>query len=312
MRIAAAARKGEFVAAARSAHAVVRDICGVARAVEFGHLVESLRAQMPSHPDRLLHATRRAPGAAGWLCGLIAGVLSRGDGGLFGPLSRTAHPGYCANKRCRRTALLTMGQMLQRVPFTRHRCGPCRLRAAALRQRETVLKIVWKLFAVFTAIVLVLIAWGIYLEWNVKRWDARIDALCAANGGRDVATRVYETALAPETKEYFADTKPIRSLHIPSRYPGQSLGPNFPFVMETERLEVLNEQNPSVYRYVVRVVRVADKKVLGEQVRYVRAGGGIPLPDPSTPHGCPKDPRYPELTTSVFLNHPRRSESISK
>ncbi len=238
-------------------------------------------------------------------------LLSRGDGGFPGPLSIAAHSGYCGQGLLLKgavgkggTGCLCPAPVIVVVPAARV--------LLRFHQREAVLRIVGKLFAVLTALVLALVAYGIYLEWNVKRWDARIDALCAANGGRDVATRVYERALAPETKEYFADTKPIRSLHIPSRLPGQSLGPNFPFVMETERLEVLNEQNPSVYRYVVRVVRVADNKVLGEQVRYVRGGGGIPSPDPSTPHSCPQDSRAPELTTSIFLNHPRRSEGMSK
>ena len=51
MRIEAAATMGEFVAAARRAHAVVRDIRGVARAAEFGDLVVGLLAHMASHSD---------------------------------------------------------------------------------------------------------------------------------------------------------------------------------------------------------------------------------------------------------------------
>ena len=37
-------------------------------------------------------------------------------------------------------------------------------------------------------------------SYVVGRWDAKIDALCAANGGKDVETRVYETVMAPETR----------------------------------------------------------------------------------------------------------------
>ena len=44
--------------------------------------------------------------------------------------------------------------------------------------------------------VLVLVALYIaqlmYSSHVVSRWDAKIDALCAANGGKDVETRVYE------------------------------------------------------------------------------------------------------------------------
>ncbi len=64
-----------------------------------------------------------------------------------------------------------------------------------------------KIFAKFLGgvgvVLLCLMLYAAYLEWDVKRWDAKIDALCAANGGKDVATRVYETAVAPETVEYF-------------------------------------------------------------------------------------------------------------
>jgi len=157
-----------------------------------------------------------------------------------------------------------------------------------------------------------LVGYGIYLEWEVKRWDQKIDALCAANGGRDVAVRVYETVMAPDTKEYFAETKPVRSFYVPTREAGQSLGPKFPYVLETEKLAVLNDKDPHVYKYVSRVVRAADNKVLGEQIKYMRGGGGIPFPDPSTPHFCSQDPRIPGLTVRVFLNHPFQSVGVSK
>jgi hypothetical protein len=173
-----------------------------------------------------------------------------------------------------------------------------------LDQREAVLGIVGKLFAVLTALVLALIAYGIYLEWNVKRWDARIDALCAANGGRDVATRVYETALAPETKEYFADTKPTRTLMIPERGEGQKFGPSYPYVLETRVLEVLNERDPSVTRYSERVVRVGDNKVLAERFGYQRAGGGISLWDPGETRNCPRLKTENRLDVRTFENHP--------
>lgn len=48
LKIEAAATTADYVAAARRAHAVVRDIRGPDRAAEFGDLVESLLAQLPS------------------------------------------------------------------------------------------------------------------------------------------------------------------------------------------------------------------------------------------------------------------------
>lgn len=157
-----------------------------------------------------------------------------------------------------------------------------------------------------------LVGYGLYLEWDVARWDRKIDALCAADGGSGVAPQVYETALIPETKEYFADTKPIRSVRIPTQRAEQTLGPRYPYVLQTARLETLNSSNPTVYKYVVRIVRVADNKVLGEQFDYVRTGGGVPFPDPSTPHSCSDRTQSLALDVAVFLNHPKRATGVSK
>ena len=155
--------------------------------------------------------------------------------------------------------------------------------------------------------VTALITWGLYLSWDVQRWDAKIDALCAANGGRDVATRVYETVMAPETKEYFAELPGGRSFFIPARLIGTTLGPQYPYVMETRVIEVLHAKDPSVVRFTERIVRVSDGKVLAERFGYQRGGGGIQLFDPGEIRSCPKDSLKDSLDVNVFLNHPRRS-----
>ena len=116
-----------------------------------------------------------------------------------------------------------------------------------------------KLLGTGTAVVAGLVGYALYLEWDVRQWDARIDALCATNGGRDVATRVYETAVAPETKEYFAETKRVRTMKIPERREGKALGPNYPFVIETRVVQVLNDKAPSVVKYTSRVVLTLSK-----------------------------------------------------
>lgn len=157
------------------------------------------------------------------------------------------------------------------------------------------------------AALVALVAWAFYLSWDVTRWDKKIDALCAANGGADVATRVYETAVAPETEEYFVDLKPVRAFRIPERSKGELLGRQYPYVMETRVVEVLNERDPSVVKYTERIVRVSDNKILAERFRYQRAGGGIPLFDPDEIRNCPKDTQRQSLDINVFLNHPRRN-----
>ena len=156
------------------------------------------------------------------------------------------------------------------------------------------------------SLISMLIAWVIYVDWRVSHWDKRIDALCAANGGKDVAVRVYETAMAPETKEYFRDLKPIRGFFIPERRKGVTLGPEFPFVMETRVIEVLHEKDPSVVKYTERIVRVSDNKILAERFGYQRAGGDLALWDPGEIRNCPKDNLSRSLDVNVFVNHPRR------
>jgi len=164
-------------------------------------------------------------------------------------------------------------------------------------------------FAVVALIVLVagFVAWGFYQSYEVRKWDAKIEALCAANDGKDVATRVYETVMAPETKEYFRDTTPVRSLGVPSRSEGVTLGPQYPYVTETRTVEVLNHDNPSVVKYTERIVRTSDNKILAERYGYQRADGGTLGIDHGEIRNCPDNTLKDSLEINVFLNHSRRS-----
>lgn len=152
------------------------------------------------------------------------------------------------------------------------------------------------------------VAWAYYLTWDLKRWDAKIDALCTANGGKDVQTRIYETAVAPLTKEYFSKLNPPTSFFIPERSKGKDLGPKYPYVYETRVLQVLHEKDPSIVKYSEQIIRTVDGKVLGERFSYQRAGGGIPNFDVDEIRLCPD--RRPEgrLDELVFVNHPRHSK----
>ena len=171
------------------------------------------------------------------------------------------------------------------------------------------LRAVWNFMGVVSIALIVvvtgLIVWALYLSWDVRRWDAKIDALCAANDGKDVATRVYETVMAPETKEYFADLAGGRSFFIPSRSIGVTLGPQYPFVMETRVVEVLNKSSPSVVKYTERIVRVSDNKIMAERFGYQRGGGGVQLFDPGEIRNCPPMRTEDRLDVQVFANHPR-------
>lgn len=157
-----------------------------------------------------------------------------------------------------------------------------------------------------------LVGYGLYLEWDVERWDRKIDALCAADGGRGVALRLYETAVAPETKEYFAGSGSNRSFALPWRRNGKSLGPNYPFVQEFEVVETLSQGNPTVVKFVERIVRVQGNKILAERYGYQRGGGGLPSPEPIASHSCPRRTTEQSLDVAVFTNHPFRQSAVHK
>ena len=162
------------------------------------------------------------------------------------------------------------------------------------------------LFGAIATLFLTITGLLAYDGWVVGHWDRKIDALCAANGGKDVAVRVYETAVAPETKEYFRGSGPDRSFGIPERRKGVVLGPQYPYVMETRVVGVLKEKGPSVVKHTERIVRTSDNLVLAERSGYQRAGGAFELWDPGEIRNCPKDSLTRSLDIHAFLNHPRR------
>ena len=164
------------------------------------------------------------------------------------------------------------------------------------------------MMSLVAASVLAMVGYVRYETGVVQSWDKKIEALCAANGGADVATQVYETAVAPETNEYFRGTGPDWSFGVVERLKGETLGPQYPFVHETRVVEVLNQKDPSVVRYTERIVRVRDNKILGERFGYQRGGGGVQYLTPADKRNCPIDSMQRHLEVNVFENHPRRYE----
>lgn len=162
------------------------------------------------------------------------------------------------------------------------------------------------------AVVVALISWAYYLSWDVARWDKKIEALCAANGGADVATKVYETAVAPETPEYFSGTAENRYLGVLERPYGVKYGPNYPYVIETRVTDVINEKNPTVVRFTAKLIRVDDEKVLAERSGYQRSGGGFAIFGSSDGRTCPVDRPEDRLEIKVFINHPNYVEGNRK
>lgn len=159
--------------------------------------------------------------------------------------------------------------------------------------------------------VFLLIGWGAYLEHVVRHWDEKIAALCAADGGRNVGLRVYERVMAPENYILPASGALPAEVKIPWRYEGKILKPDEPIVAELLELEVLRAGSPRVSKYSSRIVRVSDSKVLAEEIKYMRSGGGIPMPTPGETKICPGPVLTKKKTNAiyseVFINHPFNS-----
>ena len=156
--------------------------------------------------------------------------------------------------------------------------------------------------------VLLLIGWGSYLEYVVRYWDQKIATLCAAEGGRNVGLRVYERVMVPEHYIRPASGASPADVRVPWRYQGKVLKPDEPIVMELVELEVLRKSSPRVSKYSSRIVRVADSKVLVEEIKYMRSGGGIPMPTPGETIRCPADALTPTgtyaINSAAFINYP--------
>ncbi|WP_418320494.1 hypothetical protein [Piscinibacter sakaiensis] len=174
-----------------------------------------------------------------------------------------------------------------------------------------------RMFSVILAVLVIgiaaLIAYGAYLERRVEYWNNRIDELCAEDGGKNVGLRVYERVMAPESYIRPASGAMPADIRVPWRLPSKTAKPNEPIVEEAVDLGVIRHNDPRVVKYSFRITRVADEKVLGEEIRYLRTGGGIPMPDPSEVHDCPDIPLSRigtrAIYSQVFINHPlNRSE----
>lgn len=149
-----------------------------------------------------------------------------------------------------------------------------------------------------------LVLYGIYLEVEVRLWDRRIDALCMKNGGKDVGIRVYEQIEAPLS--YLEGSSP----GLPGQVivPHESRAISAPIIQRHLDLELLNPSQPKVVRYSLQIVRRSDQAVLGEEIGYMRTGGGIPMPDPGDFHLCPPleltSYNTSKLLSEVFTNNP--------
>jgi hypothetical protein len=118
--------------------------------------------------------------------------------------------------------------------------------------------------------------------------DAEVKRLCAIDGG----VKVYETVKLPADK--FDKWGNVR---IPFK---QSASLSDDYYLESES-SVLNEGNTKLVRFVSRVLRRFDGKVMGESVHYARSGGDIPGPWHPSSFACPDPAEKPYLESTIFL-----------
>lgn len=138
--------------------------------------------------------------------------------------------------------------------------------------------------------------WGVVLLSGCEkaRLDEQVRELCAKDGG----IKVYEVVKLP-AQEF--DQWGVIKFYRPTQ--GENaLGPDYLFQHDTV---FYKRGNPQMYRSHFRILRRADRKLLGETVVYGRGGGDFPLPLPM--HGssfhCP-DPNVAgevQLLKQIFM-----------
>lgn len=119
--------------------------------------------------------------------------------------------------------------------------------------------------------------WGIP-TYKKARADAMVNDLCAKDGG----IKVYETVKLPARR--FDQYGVVRVPFEPK--PGED------FYLKSENKWIVpytSEVNISISRENYRLYRVADGKLLGEVVTYLRRGGDPPSPAHPSFYRCPND-----------------------
>lgn len=132
------------------------------------------------------------------------------------------------------------------------------------------------------------------------RIDQQVKELCAKDGG----IKVYETVKLPPDK--------FNQWGQPNFYrPTQqenALGPDYIYKWERQYIvrrgePALNPDELAAARDWIQIIRKSDKKILGEVVRYYRAGGDLPGPWMPSSYECPpaKEANEVVLMSQVFV-----------
>ncbi|MBX3647692.1 MAG: hypothetical protein KF766_08520 [Rhodocyclaceae bacterium] len=130
--------------------------------------------------------------------------------------------------------------------------------------------------------------------------DRQMEELCAKDGG----VKVYETVtLPPEMFDQWGDPFPGWRKKVLQGKPEERLGSEYRYVMEIENLkcgDALNGEG-ELRRFVVRIYRRSDSKLMGEATSYGRSGGDFIAIAHPTSKSCPASQSESDLIRAVFL-----------
>lgn len=143
-------------------------------------------------------------------------------------------------------------------------------------------------------IVIIAALWfgGAFWEVGGKKlyWDAKVRELCAKDGG----VKVYETVELPQ--EMFDK---YGNLNLP---PKDNIGPKDQYCYEWNT-HSFRKGNPEIWRDHIRIIRLKDKKIMGEAIGYSRRGGDLPGPWHESSYRCPQ---AWNLESSIFKNEEKK------
>lgn len=126
-----------------------------------------------------------------------------------------------------------------------------------------------------------------YYEGRKYLADVQVRELCAVDGG----IKVYETVTLPAEKfDRFGNFK------IPMKKDAKA---SDEYYYEWD-LRYLKPGNAEILRSEHRVVRVSDRKILGESIRYIRRGGDFPSPMHESSYICPEINSQVSAEKSIF------------
>lgn len=105
-----------------------------------------------------------------------------------------------------------------------------------------------------------------YVPGAKANWDARVEELCAKDGGVIVFEHVHLTRDQYKRMGGFAG-----SISIPTE---ERASPESLYIRRS--IETRLNESPSVVRFETQIVRQSDGKLLGRSIRYSRRGGDLP------------------------------------